>query len=634
MYCYQHFYSCFSLVPCPIAPRFPEFRATLRPCLPPYSMTDEDQTRYSMPKWRQIPANETALLSEFALRQMCPRPWRYKKSDELHNLPLHGLRGIYGGGGFVADLGYTKSSALRVIHNLQHNSWIDERTRAVFVEFMIFDSSTNLFSAASYIFEALPLGGATTFKRINTMSLYGARTTGSRSITAVCELIVLLMVFYFIVAEGIKIWKEKCKYFKSAWAYVEMAQILAATATVVLSIFRRYHTTKLVNRIHKNPFETSSFHYAVLWSDLENALMAILVFILTVKVLKILKFNEHISSLAASMARCRNKIVSYSAVFMVAFLAFMQIALLVFGSTTKAYSSVSEIFRTQFGMFIGGDTNYHELKNANRIIGPIYFLLFMTTMACILINMFLAILNESYREVRVHRDRNTEEYKMLEVFVDYAKNAMGKKLNSWRNAKFFPKRNSYSVETQQVKSKKELAETRKYTALSWSAYDLICQKHLDNNEAAIETSFFKDIRRHLRSISNELKQVSLVHRSGRYKVHEEQKKFEIEAERACTELRTPCKGLGLEKMSSKCSLFSLSESTMYLDRRKGRDSIRRLLDNDGISDVEEGDWDDQTSYAESMGTFFGNSRSGSVYDPEREPFSESDAWSLDRESCI
>lgn len=319
---------------------------------------------------------------------------------------------------------------------------------------------------------------------------------------------------------------------------------------------------------------------------------------------------------------------------MVAFLAFMQIALLVFGSTTKAYSSVSEVFRTQFGMFIGGDTNYHELKDANRIIGPIYFFLFMTAMASILINMFLAILNESYREVRIYPDRDTEEYKMLGVFIDYAKNAMGKKLNSWRNAKFFPKRNSYSVENQQVKSKTELEDSHNYTPVNWSTYDLICQKHLENNDAAFETSFFKDIRRHLRNISNELREISLVHRSGKYKVHEVQKKFEIEAERTCTDLRTPCKGLGLEKMSSKCSLFSLSESTMYLDRRKGRDSIRRLLNNDENSDDENGDCDDQTSYAESMRTFFGNSQSGSVYDPEREPFSESDGWSLDRESYI
>lgn len=598
-------------------------------------MADEDQTRYSMPKWREIPANETALLSEFALREMCPRPWRYKTSDELHNLPLQGLRALYGGGGFVADLGYTKSSALRVIQNLQNNSWIDERTRAVFVEFMIFDSSTNLFSAASYIFEALPLGGATTFKRINTMSLYGARSAGTRSLSAVCELIILLMVFYFIVSEAIKIWKEKCRYFKSAWAYVEMAQILAATATVVLSMFRRYHTTKLVNRIHANPFETSSFHYAVLWSDLESALMAVLVFILTVKVLKILKFNEHISSLASSMARCRNKIISYSAVFMVAFLAFMQIALLVFGSTTKAYSSVSEVFRTQFGMFIGGDTSYHELKNANRIIGPIYFFLFMTTMACILINMFLAILNESYREVRIYPDRDTEEYKMLGVFVDYAKNAIGKKITSLKNAKFFPRRDNYSVKRQQVKSKTELEDGSKYTSVNWSTYDLICQKHLENSEVAFESSFFKDIRRHLRNISNELKEISLMNRSGKYEVHEVQKQFDIQDGQPRKDLRTPCKGLGLEKMSSRCSLFSLSESTMYLGRRKGRDSIRKLLGNESnedASDVEDAEWDDGTSYAESMRTFFGNS--GSIYDPEREPFYDSDDWSLDRESYI
>ena len=534
----------------------------------------------------------------------------------------------------MADLGYTKASALRVIENLKNNSWIDERTRAVLIEFMIFDSSTNLFSAVSYIYEALPLGGASTFKRINTMSLYGAKSTGTRSISAVCELVVLLMVFYFIIAEAVKIWKEKCSYFKSAWAYVEMAQILSATATVVLSIFRRYHTTKLVSRIHANPFETSSFHYAVLWSDLENALMAVLVFILTVKVLKVLKFNEHISSLAASMARCRTKIVSYSAVFMVAFLAFMQISLLVFGSTTKAYSSVSEVFRTQFGMFIGGKTNYHELKRANRIIGPIYFFLFMTTMACILINMFLAILNESYRDVRIHPDRDTEEYKMLGVFLDYAKNAMGKKVTSLRNTKFFPRRDSYSVKDQQTKSKKKLEDDPKYTPINWSDYDFICQRNLENNEAAIERSFFKDIKNHLRNISSELKDISLLQRSRRYEVQEVQKKFDNQDQDYDKDLRTPCRGLGLEKVSSKCSLFSLRESTMYIDRlRKGRDSVRKLLSNEDASDVEDAEWEDGTSYAESMRTFFGNS--GTIYDPEREPFSDSeDGYFIDRESYI
>lgn len=515
----------------------------------------------------------------------------------------------------MADLGYTKGSALRVIHNLQNNSWIDEKTRAVFIEFMIFDSSTSLFSAVTLLLETLPLGGVTTFKRINTMSLYGARAAGTRSFNAVCELIVILVVCYFIVAEIVKVCKQKCSYFKSAWSYVELAQILSATATVVLSIFRRYHTSKLVNKIHANPFETSSFHYAVLWSDLENALMAVLVFILTVKVLKILKFNEHISSLAASMTHCRDKIVSYSAVFFVAFLAFMQIALLVFGSTTKAYSSVSEVFRTQFGMFIGGDTNYRELKDANRIIGPIYFFLFMTAMACILINMFLAILNESYRDVRIYpEDRDTEEYKMLGVFLDYAKSKFGRKINAMKNTKLFPQTNSYKIKHTAVNRETETED--KYTPVNWTTYDFICQKHFDKHETDIESSFFTDIRRCLRNISSELKEVSLVPRSRKYEVYEIQKQFDVQE----ADLKTPCRGLGVEKISSKCSLFSLSESTMYIDKRKGRDSARQLLYNQDSSEVEDDGWDsgDSQSYTESMHTFFG--KSGSVYDPERETF--------------
>ena len=78
----------FFIASCPIAPRYPEFRETLHPCLPSYGFSVEDQTRYSMPKWREIPANETTFLSEFALRQMCPRPWRYYKAGELNNLPF------------------------------------------------------------------------------------------------------------------------------------------------------------------------------------------------------------------------------------------------------------------------------------------------------------------------------------------------------------------------------------------------------------------------------------------------------------------------------------------------------------------------------------------------------------------
>lgn len=73
---------------CPISPHYPEFRETLHPCLPPYGFGNEDKTPYSMPRWLKIPANQTILLSEFALKKMCPRPWRYHSAEELQTLPF------------------------------------------------------------------------------------------------------------------------------------------------------------------------------------------------------------------------------------------------------------------------------------------------------------------------------------------------------------------------------------------------------------------------------------------------------------------------------------------------------------------------------------------------------------------
>ncbi|XP_068681978.1 polycystin-1-like protein 2 isoform X4 [Montipora foliosa] len=600
-------------VTCPIAPRYAEFRETLRPCLPPYGFNNEDKTPYSMPRWQKIPANETVLFSEFALRKMCPRPWRYHNADKLDTLPFQGVRGIYGGGGFVADLGYTKGSALRVITNLQNNSWIDEKTRAVFIEFMIFDSSTRLFSAVTLLLETLPLGGVATSKQINTMSLYGARTAEKRSFNALCDLIVVLILCFFIINEILKLYKQRCSYFKSAWTYVDLALILSTTATIVLSIFRRYHTSRLVKRIHSNPFETSSFHYAVLWSDLENTLIAILAFLLTLKVLKILKFNVHIASLAASMARCKDKIISYSAVFLIAFAAFLQIALLTFGSNTKAYSSVSEVFRTQLAMFIGGETNYQELKNANRVIAPLYFFLYMTVMACILINMFLAILNESYRDVRIYpKESETEEQKMLGTFVHYAKIKMERKLLAVKNAKFFRPKNSYDIKQTPIDVDEEFKD--KYTPINWNeAGDYISEKSFED-DVHLESSLFKDIRKRLQNISCELKQISLLHRSRRYEVYKTQQQFESQDKDNAKVMKSPCRGLGLEKISSMCSLFSLSESTMFLDKRIARDSLRRLLHKQDSSEEEDWDSSDTTShagsvssFADSMGSFFGKS---------------------------
>ncbi|XP_031571405.1 polycystic kidney disease protein 1-like 2 isoform X3 [Actinia tenebrosa] len=554
---------------CPVMYLYPNFTSTLNPCVPQYSFKAEDKTLYNLPGWFPLTDNETKFFSEFELFKICPRPWRYRTATDLHNLPFQGEKDLYGGGGYIADLGYTQGSALRVLENLQSNSWIDEKTRAIFVEFLVFEPSSSFFSAVTYLYEKPSMGGAVTYTSVKTMSLYGARSHGLQSLYAICELVIILIVIYFVIAELIKVYRQRWAYFKCPWTWVEITQVLAAMATIVLSIFRRYHATQLVNKVHKNPFKTSSFHYVVMWSEVEGALMAILIFIITIKLLRILKFNQHISVLAKSMAKCGEKLVSYSVVFLVAFLAFAQVAVLVFGSTVPSYSSVVQVFRSQFSMFVGGETDYQSLKEANGILGPIYFFVFMTAMATILINMFLAILNEAYREVHVFKDIVPEEYKMLVVFLDYADLRLRKSFAKLRETRLFPKKHKYEIKEGLMNCENENGEYQKYTAIEYDENKAFPGYF---NEEDYEDNMISSIKGCFKTLRYDLS--NLLSRSKTYKVHKASK-----MNKAFTPDLDHCHCQGY-KMKAKSISRSLQNITDDFCRKKRKDEVQLLGDYD------------------------------------------------------
>ena len=63
-----------------------------------------------------------------------------------------------------------------------------------------------------------------------------------------------------------------------------------------------------------------------------------------------------------------------------------------------------------------GDFNFHELEEANRILGPIYFILYVFFVFFVLLNMFLAIINDTYSEVKADIATQKNEFEMTDYF--------------------------------------------------------------------------------------------------------------------------------------------------------------------------------------------------------------------------
>lgn len=299
----------------------------------------------------------------------------------------------------MADLGYNIRSALGVVKELQTNNWMDEFSTAIFVEFTIFNPSSSLFSVAKCLYERFPTGGVVFSKSVRTLTLYSASNNNYQTFHEVCQLLFMVLILFLIINEMSKIYRERKKYFTKFWNWMELIQILTAICSVVMYFLKAKYTSWFIRKVRNNPFETSSADYIVLWSAVEIYVLSFLIFIVTIKFLRLIRFNRHVCQMLGTLARAVNPLVSYSVVFISTVLAYTQLGFLLFGSTMLPYSSFLNSLRAVLQMLLGGRMYFYEIKSVNGILGPLFIFLYMLTMAFILLNMFIAILNDSYFQV-------------------------------------------------------------------------------------------------------------------------------------------------------------------------------------------------------------------------------------------
>ena len=177
--------------------------------------------------------------------------------------------------------------------------------------------------------------------------------------------------------------------------------------------------------------------------------------------------------------------------------------------------------RAQFSLFLGGPMNYHELKAANRILGPLFFFAFITSMAMVLINMFLAILNEGYHDVKLFPEQFSEDHKMVMFFKDYAKRRLRDALLDLKSFKLFPKSSKYEVRYQKIDS--DDTKCGHYKSLKRRNSNEIDETPANAGED--EVTFIKSLKESFSDIRSELKKFKVIKRSKKYEV---QKQFDLD----------------------------------------------------------------------------------------------------------
>ncbi|PFX12876.1 Polycystic kidney disease 2-like 1 protein [Stylophora pistillata] len=302
-----------------------------RGCYDHYSFNEEDKNPVNLPGWRPFSGSvEWANFSD-----LCPAPWQYAPSKKLHDSPSWGYFDVYDGGGYVADLGYNRSTAQAAISNLIEYGWIDQQTRAVLLEFTIYSPYTGYLIISAYHYEILPTGYGYPFPKIDTLQLTSTET-GFYEFYLICQFLFIMMAFVFLLKEIYKLYRTKWTYFRDVWNWVEILQIISSVLVVVFYILKSNLIFKLAAMVKKNPFAFVSFGEAVSWSHTETTVLAIAVFLTTLKLLHIIRFNPHVFIMMSSFRVSKSLLLSYSMIFVIIVVSYAQMGMLVFGDHIQA----------------------------------------------------------------------------------------------------------------------------------------------------------------------------------------------------------------------------------------------------------------------------------------------------------
>jgi polycystin 2 len=76
--------------------------------------------------------------------------WYYQTEKQLKGSNHQGLMNKYGGGGYVALLSANVTESNATIQDLFDNLWIDRATRAIFLDFTVYNANINLFCQVRY----------------------------------------------------------------------------------------------------------------------------------------------------------------------------------------------------------------------------------------------------------------------------------------------------------------------------------------------------------------------------------------------------------------------------------------------------------------------------------------------------
>jgi hypothetical protein len=250
-------------------------------------------------------------------------------------------------------------------------NWLDQLTRAVVIDFSLYNANVNLFVAVTLSFEMTSIGSVIQDHQIKIFRLYD-HIGGYGLLVYIFELMFLIFTIYSVIHEALLLIEQRAEYFRKFWNVISFITAIFSITTIAMYGTKKTLTRLAIRSLRKTEMgEFVNFNAIASFDEVYSYIVALITFFTMLKFLKLLRFNKRIGMLSKSLRYARRDLSSFGFVFLIFILAYAQMGFALFGRSLRAYRSFFISLTTCFRMLLG-EVNAPDMISVSRVYGMLF----------------------------------------------------------------------------------------------------------------------------------------------------------------------------------------------------------------------------------------------------------------------
>uniref|UniRef100_F1KR83 Location of vulva defective 1 n=1 Tax=Ascaris suum TaxID=6253 RepID=F1KR83_ASCSU len=337
----------------------------------------------------------------------------YYSQEALQGTTFYGTHDAYTGGGYVQTLNGSAEELHTAFTRLEKENWIDEGTRAVFIEFSAYNVQTNHFSVIQLALEMPPFGTVFPTASIQIVRLLND-ADGRGSIVTLCEVLYTLLCIFLPLNELFMLFFDgPRKYLLSFWNYINLAIAAFAIASLVSYVYRQIGINEAVALFTAT--NGNSYIRLDRQRDLQLnflAFLSIVVFFTCMKMINVLRFNRRIGLFTQTLSQSARTIVVFGAVFGIVSVAFDSALFIMLSPRLQSYSNLSSVAKSSIISLLG-KLFATDIATVSHF-GTAIYMVFMLAGKIVLLNLFVMMVMTEFEILRCDPKNQSNDYEALD----------------------------------------------------------------------------------------------------------------------------------------------------------------------------------------------------------------------------